>query len=341
MGDVPNSIDGGNQMIKNNNNSHDTQGERIERLALLSANIDDFADDVGVAGDRLTAAQTAKEDYLNAIAEAGVQDGQMDEAFEEFKKSVDDLTKHYAKAKDHLLAIIWELDKPDDFIEAYGFCGRSPYRYPGLLAKIKTWKSNHYTLVAAGDERVLTDAAMVNLLAKYDAMDALRTVAYVEKHESNLAYAALHELYDAHTKLMDFIYTGAVLAWGDDDSRLRLLGFLPSSEVHTPGQPEPGTPVHPEEADFAGNFLGQETVELIYGGAVGAVKGTIRRAKSGAANYVIIARGLPMDDENRVPFRDTHVGPGEYMYEFIYYNEAQEPSLPSYTTVTVPEEVPV
>ena len=106
-------------MIKENNNVHDTQGERIERLALLSANIDDFAVDVGVAGVRLTAAQNAKEDYLNAIATAGVEDG------EELNSAIDAASDYYVAAKDHLLTIIWELDKPDDFIEAYSFRGRS------------------------------------------------------------------------------------------------------------------------------------------------------------------------------------------------------------------------
>ncbi len=226
-------------MIKNNNNSRDTQGERIERLTLLSVNIVTYSVEIGITGARLAAAQTAGADYLDAIANAGVEDGQMDVAFEQFHKAVGALTKHYVKAKEHLKAIILELDKPDDFIEAYGFRGRSPYRYLGLLAKMKLWKDNHDTLVAAGDERVLTDAAMTNLLAKYDEMVACRTAAYTEKRESNEAYDALHELFDSHTKLMDFIYTGAVLAWGDDDSRLTLLGFLPSSEVWTPGQPEP------------------------------------------------------------------------------------------------------
>jgi len=235
-------------MLKNNSISADNQGQRIERLDLLSANIDDHALEIGVSGARLAAAQTAGADYLDAIAEAGVQDGQMDEAFETFHQCVDDLAKLYSASKAHLLTIIWELEKPDDFIEAYGFGGESPYRYDGLTAKIETWEKNHALLVAAGDTRVLADAAMTNLIAKRDEMLALRTTAYAEKHESSEAYDALHDLFAAHTKLLSFIYSGACLAWGDDDSRLRLLGFVPSSEVWTPGEPSG------EQLPTPGNF---------------------------------------------------------------------------------------
>jgi len=229
-------------MITNNSISVDTQGERIERLTLLEVNIGAVAVEIGVAGTRLAAAQTSGADYLGAIANAGVQDGQTDEAFETFHLCVDDLTKLYSASKEHLLSIIWELEKPDDFIEAYGFRGSSPYRHPGLLAKIDMWKDNHDVLTAALDERVLSAAAMANLIAKRNEMAAFRQTAYVEKHEATEAYDALHELYDAHTKLMSFIYTAACLAWGDDDSRLNLLGFKPSSEVWTPGEPEPPEP---------------------------------------------------------------------------------------------------
>jgi len=233
-------------MLKGNNISRDTQGERIERLTLLSANIADHAVDIGVAGARLTAAQTSGADYLDAVAEAGVQDGQMDEAFETFHQCETALAKLYSASKAHLLDIIWELDKPDDFIEAYALGGASPYRYDGLLAKIATWEKNHDILVVALDERVLAPAAMANLVAKRYEMLALRNAAYGEKHESSEAYRALHELFDAQTKLLNFIYSSACLAWGDDDSRLRLLGFVPSSEVWTPGDPEPGVATFPD-----------------------------------------------------------------------------------------------
>jgi len=222
-------------MIKNNNVSHDTQGERIERLTLLAANIDGVAVEIGVSGSKLASAQTSDTDYLAAISLAEMEDGQMDEAFEEYHEIIVELTELYSMSKAHLLNIIWETEKPDDFMNAYGFNGRSPYRYDGLLSKITTWKDNHDRLVAEGDPRVLADVAMNNLVEKRDEMRDMRLLAYTEKEESKQAYIALHELFDFHTKLLQFIYTAAVLAWGNEDPRLELLGFLPASAVWTEG----------------------------------------------------------------------------------------------------------
>ena len=224
-----------NKMITDNNVSRDTQGRRIERLTLLAANIDAVAVEIGVSGDRLAASQTCDTDYLGAISNAEIQGGQKDEAFEEFHQVVTILAELYAASKAHLLNIIWETEKPDDFMNSYGFNGRSPYRYDGLLSKITTWKEYHDILVADGDPRVLADAAMNNLVEKRDEMAAMRGTAYTEKKESRQAYDALHELFDYHTKLLQFIYTAAVLAWGDEDPRLELLGLLPASAVWTSG----------------------------------------------------------------------------------------------------------
>jgi len=108
------------------------------------------------------------------------------------------------------------------------------------------------------------------------------------------------------------------------------------------GEQEPPTPVWPDwpgPASFEANYLGKKIVELVYGGIVSAVSGTIRR-KDEEEDWVEIISGLPMDDENRVPFRDTKVSPGEYNYEFIPFNEANEEGIPSYSMVVVPEEIP-
>jgi len=181
---------------------------------------------------------------------------------------------------------------------------------------------------------------MTQLLTHRDIVDDLAIDARAERRERIDANAAKIALFDADSKLLSFLFSLCKLTWGDDDSRLGLLGFVPKSEIWTPGTPEPGTPIHPEAASFEANFLGQKTVELVYGAVVGAIKGTIRRRRTGNMNWIIIAQGLPMDDANRVPFRDTNVEQGEYEYEFICYNNAQEPSEASYSTVTVLEGIP-
>jgi len=124
-------------MIKDNNVGRDTQGERIERLTLLSANIGAYGPLIGLPALKIALAATAFDDYVGAVATAGVEDGQMDEAYETYNQAVKDCARFYALVRAHLQEIIWDYDKPDDFLHAYGFEGNSPTWYSGLVPKIE------------------------------------------------------------------------------------------------------------------------------------------------------------------------------------------------------------
>ncbi len=63
-------------MLKNNRFLKDDDGERLERTELLSHNIDTYAAELGIVGDNLTSAQTAGEDWMNAVTNAGIEKGQ-------------------------------------------------------------------------------------------------------------------------------------------------------------------------------------------------------------------------------------------------------------------------
>jgi len=331
----------GFKMIINNNIAGDNYTERAERLQLLSTNIDTYAVELAISGARLASAQNADAGWDNACAKCVVEAGQTDEAYEEFNKAVVAASKYYSASKGHLLTIIYEVGgKPDDYINRYGFNVDSPRKYKPTTRAIEAWKLEHDRLVALPDPRVISDAIMTKLWAHKTGIDGLSNVAFIEKLEADTAFDEKQALFDAQTNLLQFVLTAAVLTWGDEDPRLNLLGFKPKSEIWTPGTPEPGTPIHPEAATFVATYLGQKTIELVYGAVVGAVKGSIQRRKTGNMNWIIIAQGLPMDDLNRVPFRDTNVEPGEYEYEFVCYDDAQEPSVAAYSTVTVTEEVP-
>jgi len=326
-------------MLKNNQFTSDTDLDRLERLLALSANIDTYAVELGVEGDELTWAQGAGAAWEAADAAAVVEDGQMDDAFETFEQKTKEVYSYYTGAREMLMAYITQFENPNDLAKAYGFEGDSPRTGRGLIAAISAWKDQHDFMIAEGLTPIVNDTVMTKLLDFEQELKVSLDNTKLEKLDSRAAYKAKAALFSIDSKKLTILFNKAKFTWGADDDRLGVIGFVPASEVHTPGQPEPGTPVHPEPVDLTVTYLGQKIVEVKYGPEVGAVSATIRRAKSGAANYVIIAQGLPMD-ENRVPYRDTDVPPGDYDYEVVTYNEANEPSVAAYATVTVPEEIP-
>jgi len=228
-------------MIINNSISADSYSERAERLQLLSTNIDTFAVDLGIIDPRLTSCRNADGEWDDACAKCVVEDGQKDEAYEEFNKAILAASKYYSALKKHLLTIIYEFGgKPDDFINQYGFNVDSPRKYKPLTAAIEAWKREHDRLVAIPDPRVVSGAMMTNLWAHKTGIDYLSNAAYIEKNEADTAFDEKQALFDVHTNLLQFVLTAAILTWGDEDPRLNLLGFKPKSEIWTPGQPGSG-----------------------------------------------------------------------------------------------------
>jgi len=333
---IDNKIDKEIIMIKNNRFTDDTQDERIERLILLSANIGVYGPMIGVPAPKIASAETAYADYLAAIATAGVEDGQMDEAFETLQQAVDALAKYYSRVRAHLQEIIWDFDKPDDFVHGYGFEGKSPTWASGLVSKIEQWKENHDTLVAAGDPRVIPDAVMTELVNQRDNMVSLRAVAHAEKRESAFAYDALQELFALHTRLLRFILTAAQLVWGDEDPRLVELGFQTKSGIWTPGDPPLDWPDWPGPVVASAEQIDEGLVRLTYSGLNGGKTLRIDRLKQGDADYVLVTDGLPLDDPEEVmPFDDNHLDKKKYTYKLTPFDEVGNPGTPALVEVTV------
>jgi len=222
----------------NNAFTNDDDSDRSERLDALSTHIDDFAVELAYAGDRLTWAQGAYDAWQEARATAHVEDGEMDEAYQEFHKSVNEAYKYYTTARDMLTQVIIDHGGPyDDVMREYLFEGKSPQRFKDLVTAIETWKKAHERLKAKGDPRVLPDAIVDNLLTHRDTMNSLQREARNERDESRDAYEEKQDIFRTDSSELTFLFGLCKLAWGHDDGRLRTLGFVPSSEVWTENKP--------------------------------------------------------------------------------------------------------
>ncbi len=234
-------------MLKNNNFTKDSEGERTERLVALSANIGAVAVELGLPAAKVTEAEAAQTEWDADLSAATREAGEAQEATEELNKAIAAAYEYYVRAKAYLLGVIHEIEYPDKIIVAYGFDVDAPTDYKGLHNSIKTWIDEHAVLSAAGDPRVVNATIIGNLTTHFATLDSYYRSRLDEKDEAIRATETKRATFVRHSKLMLHIYTLACLTWGDDDSRLRLLGFVPASEVWTPGgggepSPEIGVP---------------------------------------------------------------------------------------------------
>jgi len=226
-------------MLHSNSFTSHTDDERTECTELLSSNIDRYATDLDVTGSKLTKAQGIGAAWLTALTNARVEEGEKNEAFQEFHLALDSCISRYVQLKQHLLSIIYEIQKPDLIINSYGFDKNAPDGYNKFVSAVEQWSTTHNRLMAESDPRVLPATLMTELLTRRDDLIALWDSAMSENEESSQAFAIKRALYDEDSKFLSWMFSLAKLFWGDDDPRLRMLGFVPASEIWTPSKQLP------------------------------------------------------------------------------------------------------
>ncbi len=229
-------------ILKNNQFSSDDDDTRQARLDLLSANIDTYAVEIGVAGALLLWAQGAFDAWVDARTDADKETGDAQEAYQEFQLSFNAARAYYVNAKELLQAVLDSMQKGDDAEVKYGIRGRTPRSEEELFAAVAQWKKTHDEFTAASDPRVISAAIVAKMVADADAFDELWRTAITENKEARQAFDVKQTLFSGDADNLRLIYQMAKMVWGDDDPKLKELGFVPASEIWTPGQPEPGEP---------------------------------------------------------------------------------------------------
>jgi len=248
--------------VRNNAFSRDSDADRADRLDLLVANIDFYAAELGVTGDRLTWAQGASEAWLAARSNAITESGEMEKAFQDFQDYVYETTIFYCNARGMLERIIKEYGgQADDILYQYGFKNSSPRIYSDLSAKMKMWLDMDAKLRThvPPDPRVAPEAVITQLRDRLDNMLSAYQKAYSEKGEFELASKNKHDLFANDSCQLGILHMTAKLVWGDDDPRLRLLGFCPRSEIWSCSQPP--APKNFVYDDVIGEFSWDEVID--------------------------------------------------------------------------------
>jgi len=225
-------------VLKNNNYIDDDDATRGDRLLLMQTNIDLHAVELSIPVVLVNWAHTCSDGWVDVCAGAEMESGQRDEAYQEYQKKFRECRAYYQDVKDLLMAIIHDFENPDEAEEAYGIRGRTPRSRHALGAAIEQWADQHAVFSGEGDPRVVPLALITNMSSLATEMNSLWTQASIEDRETSAAYRIKEELFSEDTDRLRVIYNIAKLIWGDDDEKLKDLGFVPSSEVWTPGDDE-------------------------------------------------------------------------------------------------------
>ena len=247
-------------MLTNNQFSKDTDGDREERCLHMQANIDSYANELGVTGVLLSWAQVCHDSWRNIWTTADVEYGEMNEAFQEFQLKFAEVLDYYQDTKDLLISLLDQYQKDDDIEIAYGIRNPTPKLRKPLVHAIDDIKQTNDRLVAAGDPRVLPEAVVTNLMALLDEVNTMFEGATKEKKESQQAFDSKHEASGLGTIYLKMIYNLAKLKWGNEDPRLFELGFVPKSAIWTENKPP-----HPAEFIYdetAGEFQWTPVVDV-------------------------------------------------------------------------------
>ena len=279
-----------------NNLPRDTKEIRLYRLLRLQNNIDAVAVELGIAGPLLLWGQGSYTRYSGANTDAEVEAGEAKDATIIVRDKFATALDYYQQAKEIIDALLQQY-KPDEYLMAsYGVGKRTPQTYLALTESIDAFEKTHNRLVAALDERVVAQAIVDQMVAYRDDFAAELENAGIEDKEKDLAFQLLHSYFDEDTIKLRLIFKIACMVWGDDDPRLKDLGFVPSSEVWTPGQPEPGEPEPPDswEDEVAGFKVSESPFGLAF------IQGVLHPDADGVA--IFMAEGpLGVDSQPLMP----------------------------------------
>jgi hypothetical protein len=220
-------------MLKNNKFSKDGFDERLDRVELISANIDTYSVELGLSAETIAWAQNAGKTYFDANVETDLATGGMNGGYDVLQRHVGEATKFYCTVKKLLLAIIQHNDAGPEILEAYAFEGNSPRNNKGLVPAIDTWKATHDKLVAEGNPNVVADSLVAKLVGFRDQIDAAWRVALEKKGLASEAIKTRNAIFEKDCEWLRLLYSTCKIAWGDNGAGLMMLGFVRKSEIWT------------------------------------------------------------------------------------------------------------
>lgn len=229
---------------RNNSFTKDSINTRLYRLMRMQNNINLYSAELGLAQALVTWANSCYTVFSQTVTEARVADGEANDATILLHNKFSDVNVQYQDAKDLIIALLRQSNDNKFLYASYGVNRSTPSSYNGLVESIETFAETNARLVAAGDPRVISQVIVQNMVTAKNNLLAEMEKSGIQHRKSTVAYQAQHSLFQKDTPNLRLVLKTAALVWGNNDPRLRDLGFVPKSQIWTPSETPLPTPAN-------------------------------------------------------------------------------------------------
>ena len=328
----------------NNQFSHDTIAEHIVRVRMCVTGMTNHPE-AAFRGD-LVVKMTAHRDTFETLeVQHGDEWGDEEAATAYTNLCEDALSAKLSSARYMIESMIEEEEiapvAANDLRREFGIVATKPRDRDGMVKlAIKMTKTNARYVLEVSPYALPEDFFLdmeTKMTALINAMDAH---AKELNERLTIGDAKLVER-DRGDVLLSNAFKWLVALYGEDANVLLEFGFVPKSQIWTPGSgdpeppPEPLTP-WPGPALFEVENIGGGTVELRPKLIEDMVDGTIERRIDPAGEWEMITESTTIEDGKVIPHRDLNSPMGMMIeYKFTPLNAAMEKGLETVTSVMV------
>jgi len=274
-------------VINNNNFASDIFSMRMERLRILSSNIDKYTAELGISTALRDWAVASYDNYLSLSSECGANSGQNSGNYLGFRSQFDDAIDYYIRGKTLLLTYLRKSDIFSDLAEEYAVDGPTPRRFIEFETAVERFHKAHLRHKALGDGYVIPDALEAEMVARCDSAKAKWQKTMEDKQTTSEKYDELRAMKNQDTDNLRAVYWQAVAVWGKYDLRLEELGFAQMQKRRGGGQPKApeGLRYLPMEKKIVWNASEKATSYQLVVSDKGRIWDEVFEGKETEANY--------------------------------------------------------
>ena len=207
-------------IIRDNDVANDDYVMRSSRFSQLSANINDYEEELNLPEELLDWAVDAEKNWEDALKSL-VRNHKADPEFQAAQIATAALKKKYQATKNLLKT---RFTSPDDR-EIFGIAGRTPGKRLVLLAKARDMVNAHSRFADLGDPKIIPDGMINAVAALADDLETKHDDAYFQKDRGRKASVEVRAHYDRDTAMLRTFYRWCVAKWGRDSTNFIAIGF--------------------------------------------------------------------------------------------------------------------